>query len=265
MFNTKSISVLGGAAALMLSTAASADTFVLVHGAFQDASSWDRVVPLLEDAGHTVVAVDLPGRDAEGADAQAVGLADHIATAQAAVEAAGEPVILVGHSFGGMTISGVAEAVPDQVDLLVYLAAYIPVSGDSMESLALSDGDNRFTQQTFVIAADYSHATILPEHQLLVFAHDVNGAQADALWASMVREPLAPIATPIELTEASFGTVEKSYIRTLDDGAVSTPLQTMMIERAGVEAVTDIAGGHAPYLTRPEELAGMLLDIAAGR
>lgn len=238
-----------------------ADTFVLVHGAFQDASGWESVADTLEAEGHTVIAVDLPGRNAQGDEAKAASLQSYIDTAVAAVEATTEPVILVGHSFGGFTISGVAEAVPDRVELLVYLAAYVPESGESMEKLAISDTDNHFEETTFVIAQDYSHATLLREHQVKVFAQDATEEQAAMLEASMIREPLAPIATPINLTGDRFGGVEKAYIRTTSDLTVSTPLQTMMIERGGIERVWDIESGHAPYLTQPEALAAILLDL----
>ncbi len=238
-----------------------AETFVLVHGAFQDASGWQSVSDILEDQGHTVVAVNLPGRDAEGAAAQSATLQAYIDSAAAAVDALDEPAILIGHSFGGMTISGVAEVIPDQIEMLVYLAAYVPESGESMEQLALSDHDNRFEQDTFVIAADYSHATLLTDHQVRVFAQDATAEQAVLLQASMIREPLAPIATPVTLTAENFGSVDKAYIRTLDDGTVSTPLQTMMIERAGISQVRDIDSGHVPYLTQPEALADAILDL----
>ncbi|MEM6891793.1 MAG: alpha/beta fold hydrolase, partial [Pseudomonadota bacterium] len=186
---------------------------------------------------------------------------DYIDTTVAAVVAASEPVILVGHSFGGLTISGVAEAVPARIELLVYLAAYVPQSGESMEKLALSDGDNGFEEGTFVVAPDYSHAMLLPAHQVRVFAQDASSDMAAALQASMIREPLAPIATPVTLTDANYGSVERAAIRTLDDRTVSTPMQNMMIERAEIERVRDIQSGHVPYLTQPEAVAEALLDL----
>lgn len=243
--------------------AAPAETFVLVHGAFQTARSWDAVAAELRQGGHDVVAVDLPGRDASGAAARAVTLAAYVEAVRDAVEAAGEPVVLVGHSFGGMTISAVAEAVPERIGQLVYVAAYVPQSGESMQALAEGDHDNDFTAETFVIAPDHAHAEILAADRVRVFAQDADAARQAALLAGMVREPLAPIGTPVTLSAERFGTVAKAYIRTLDDGAVSTPLQTMMIDRAGIAEVRDLEGGHAPYLTRPTELAAVLVELGA--
>lgn len=256
---------LAAAAALALAAAstspASADAIVIVHGAFQSAADWTEVGERLEEAGHSVALVDLPGRDA----ARAVTLADHVAATQAAVDNAGEPVVLVGHSFGGMTISAVAEARPDEVRRLVYLAAYVPADGESMEALSATDTGNGFSADTFVVAADYSYAEINPRDRGALFASDGTDAQKDDVAARMVREPLGPIATPVSLTPERFEAVDKAYVRTLRDEVVSTELQTRMIERAGIAEIVDIDTGHAPQATRPEELAGALLLVTALR
>lgn len=256
------IKTVAAAIALTLPSVAGADTFILVHGAFQDARAWDSVADQIKAAGHDVVAIDLPGRNATGSEAQAMTLETYIGTVTQAVEAAGNDVVLVAHSFGGMTISAVAERVPDRIRRMIYVAAYVPKSGESMEALAMSDGDNGFTPQTFVIAPDYSYAEILAADQVRVFAQDADAAQAEQLIASMIREPLAPIGTPVTLTDAAFGSVAKAYVRTLEDRTVSTPLQTMMIARAGITDVRDIGTGHAPYLTDPDTLALHILELA---
>lgn len=248
------------AALLGLSTVgARADSYILVHGAFQAGSAWEAVVPHLEAAGHSVVAVDLPGRDASGAAAQAVSLRSYIDAVVAAVRGAEAPVHVVGHSFGGIAISGAAEAVPEGIATLVYVAAYVPADGESMEALAYSDTDNGFTERSFVIAPDYSHATILAEDRARLFAGDGDAAAVARLEASMIREPLGPIATPVTLSAAGFGSVTKAYVRTLQDRTVSPPLQDRMIARAGICRVADLETGHTPYLTAPEALAEAIL------
>jgi pimeloyl-ACP methyl ester carboxylesterase len=244
-----------------MATTAQADTFVLVHGAFQDASGWAATAARLEAAGHTVVAVDLPGRNATGAAAQAVSLADHAAAVRAAVEAAGEAVVLVGHSFGGMTVAAVADAVPERVATAVFVAAYLPLDGESMQGLATGDHDNGFTAETFVVAPDYASATILSADQARVFLNDGTPEQQAALPATMLAEPLGPIGTPVTLG-AGFAGVAKAYIRTARDMTVSLALQDMMIARAGVTEIETLDTGHLPYVTDPEGLAAALLRIA---
>ncbi len=216
----------------------------------------------LEGIGHTAIAVDLPGRDAQGDAAKAITLEAYIDTVAQVIEASNEPVTLVGHSFGGMTISGVAERMPNEFDKLIYVAAYVPLSGESMETLALSDADNRFNVETFVISKDYAHAEILESDQIRVFAQDAEGEEIERLKASIVREPLAPIGTPLSLIKERFGGVAKAYVRTTDDGTVSASLQTMMLERAGITQIVDIDSGHAVYLTEPDALAAALDALA---
>lgn len=260
---------LGAAAWLSIIAAtaipAAADTIVIVHGAFQSAADWGNVGTRLEEAGHIVTLVDLPGRDAEGDAARAVTLADHVAAVETALDAAGAPVVLVGHSFGGMTISAVAEARPGAVRRLVYIAAYVPVDGESMETLAATDTANGFAADTFVLAADYSHAEINPRDRGALFANDGTQVQQADVAARMVREPLEPIGTPVSLTPERFGAVDKAYVRTLRDEVVSTELQTRMIERTGITEIVDIDTGHAPQATRPEELAAAILRLTALR
>ena len=245
-----------------LQSALASQNYLLVHGAFQDSSIWETVQKELVDAGKNVVVVDLPGRNASGEAAKGVTLDDYVKTVSNAVLALNEPVILVGHSFAGMTITAVADQLPDNVDQVVYLAAYVPKSGESMEKLAVADKDNQFTQETFVVSSDYSYASILQEDQVRVFAQDANEQQAQKLKASMIREPLGPIGTPLEFSGDGLSSVKKVFIRTLSDGTVSTALQTRMIERAAIKSVYDIPSGHAPYLTQPEILSDLLLQLS---
>ena len=91
-------------------------TYVLVHGAWHGSWEWEQLTPLLEAEGHRVIAVDLPRTTLE----------DNADAVRAAVESAGEPVILLGHSAGGMWITQAAEYVPDRIATLVYCAAFLP-------------------------------------------------------------------------------------------------------------------------------------------
>src|SRR5215469_6679400 len=96
---------------------------VLVHGLWADASSWSKVTPILQDAGHKVVAVELPLHSA----------ADDIATVKRAIDLAGGPVILVGHSYGGFIITNAGYNNPN-VKGLVYVAAFAPREGQSVST-----------------------------------------------------------------------------------------------------------------------------------
>lgn len=124
-----------------LATISSLLTIVLVHGAWEDASIWSDVTAELEGMGHVVHTVNLPGRAGDTTPTSQITLDSHRDAVLSVVQQSEEPVVLVGHSFGGMTISAVAEAAPEKVERLIYLAAYLPQNGQSLQDLAFS---NRF-------------------------------------------------------------------------------------------------------------------------
>lgn len=243
----------------------SANTFILVHGAFQDASGWAGVAERLTAAGHTAVAVTLPGRG-DGRSAGDVTMADYVAAVQVAIQNADGPVVLVGHSFGGMVISAVAEDNPSNIASLVYVAAYLPrigtKPGDSMQDLAMSDHHGAWKQDSFVVAPDYSTASVNPRDRGAIFANDADAATAEAITSAMVDEPLAPMATPVTLTADRFGSVRTTYIVTLQDKAVSTDLQLTMIGRGSVQEAVPLETGHVPQITAPDALVEALIRAA---
>lgn len=238
-----------------------AETFVIVHGAWQDARAWSGVVKQLEGNGHKAVAVNLPGRDI-AAGARQPSLEDYKQTVLAAIRAAGAPVTLVGHSFGGITISNVAEVAPETSKTLVYVAAFLPVSGESLQAISATDSDSRITPENFVMAPDWTYAEVLERDRQLIFANDAPPELWREITSAMLREPLAPMAEQVTLTPERFGKVRKAYIKTLHDNAVSPALQDRMLARTPVAKVLAIESGHAPSLTQPGALARLLVEAA---
>jgi pimeloyl-ACP methyl ester carboxylesterase len=246
----------------LVSAQDSGKTFVLVHGAFQDSSSWAAVVPLLEAEGHTAITLDLPGHGADETPIGEITLASYRDAVIEVVEQQDEPVILVGHSFGGITISEVAEAVPDQVEALVYVAAYIPRTGDSLAGLAELDHNNGFTEDNFLLAEDFTYAYVLESDFLTIFCGDCTEEQGVTVMATRQDEPLAPLNEPATVTEENFGSVRKVYIMTAEDNAASPQLQAFMISQTPVDHVYALNTSHVPFVTMPEELAALLIAAA---
>src|SRR5712691_2717350 len=104
--------------------AAPKPTIILVHGAFADASSWSKIIPILEHDGYSVTAVQIP----------LTSLADDIATLRRALEGQKGPIVLVGHSYGGAVITGAAASNP-KVKSLVYVAAFAPDANEPVGAL----------------------------------------------------------------------------------------------------------------------------------
>jgi pimeloyl-ACP methyl ester carboxylesterase len=240
--------------------AAAKPTIVLVHGAFQDGqSTWSKVRPALEEKGYKVVVVTLPGRDGDGADPHTLTLEIYRDTVLKAIQAETNPVVLVGHSFGGITITNVAEAAPDKIKALVYLSAYLPQNGESLQSLSKQDPESGLAKPgNLIFPPDYSTATIADSAKADVFANDAQGADRDAIVASLIPEPAGPQAVGVKITDANFGRVRKFYIETLQDHAVTPSLQTQMISHASIVKVTKIDAGHASYITKPKEVAAAI-------
>ncbi len=237
---------------------------VLVHGAFQNADAWARVKSRLTIEGHSVSAVNLPGRDGDVADPQTLSTDDYKQAVLKAVTAQAGSVVLVGHSFGGITISNVGEAAPEKIQALVYLSAYLPQDGDSMRALAQTDADSKLGKDgNFVMTPDYKYGFVKPDKAVEIFGGDATEQDREEIGKSLIREPLAPMAGAAKLTAGRFGKVPKYYIETTNDSVVSPALQERMIASTPVKRVFKIDASHAAYVTRPDDVARAILAVAA--
>jgi pimeloyl-ACP methyl ester carboxylesterase len=235
-------------------TAAPKPEIVLVHGAWEEANIWQAITPLLKEDGYRVVTVTLPGRPSSPLSPDKVSLDLYRDTILSAIGNPARPVVLVGHSFGGITISMAAEAAPQKIKTLVYVAAYLPKDGQSLLELGNSDKDSKIgphlqiMKEKGIIAVEKSARADL-------FCLDCNDQFRAAIPNLIVDEPLAPLATPVHLTADRFGTVDKVYIHTAKDQVVSPSLQAIMVAATPVREEVTIDTGHTPFLTDPHGLA----------
>lgn len=237
---------------------------VLVHGAWSDASAWDRVAAELRARGHTVTAVNLPGHGRDDTPLQDLTLARYVEAVTRALPPDGR-ALLVGHSMAGMVISQVAENAPARVAKLVYVAAYLPRDGESLYQLSMRDQGSQVGKHWR--QADpkaYSPATIAPEGLVATFCADCSPADQQMLLATHQAEAVPPLGTPVKLSAERFGRVPRAYVHTTQDAAVSFDLQRAMLAAAGGAApVIALETSHMPMLTRPRALADAI--EAAGR
>jgi len=233
-------------------------TIVLVHGAWADATAWQAVVPLLKAQGHEVIAVNLPGHGNDATSFANISLQSYVDVVKNAIGDR-KNVILVGHSMAGLVISEVAEEIPGQIKELVYLAAYLPQNGESLLSLAKQDADSHVGKY-LQIDQDTGSANVAKEGVIDVFAADAPAQVGDYLTNNIKPEPLAPLATPVALTDGKFGSVKKVYIHTTDDHAVSFTLQKTMVKNNGhVSKEYSLPSSHTPFISMPDKLAAILL------
>ena len=117
--------------------------FVLIHGAWHGAWCWYKLAAVLRAAGHMVTCPDLPGHGVDRTPTADVTLASYVGRVVEVLDAALEPVVLLGHSMGGAVVTQAAEERPDRVRHLVYLAAFAPGDGQSVFQVARADPDDR--------------------------------------------------------------------------------------------------------------------------
>ena len=134
-------------------------TYVLIHGAWHGGWCWDKVVPLLEKDGHKVEAPDLPGHGNDKTPIPEISLQAYADRVCEILDAQSEPVILVGHSMGGVVITQAAEYRPDKIKKLVYLTAFLLQNGEFLLQYGEPDKD-ALVLPNLIMAEDQSYATV---------------------------------------------------------------------------------------------------------
>ncbi|WP_216843014.1 alpha/beta fold hydrolase [Granulicella sp. S190] len=234
--------------------AAQKPTIVLVHGAFEDSQVWGHVTAKLKADGYKVVVVDLPGRPSNPMPPDKVSLDLYRDTVIKALDATNGPAVVVGHSFGGIVISAAAEQTPKKIKTLVFLAAYLPQNDDSLVSMAQKDADAKIGPH-LQIEKEKGIASIDYASRADLFANGAPEALRQAIPDLILDEPLAPLATPVKVTGANFGKVDKVYIHTAYDQVISPAFQAQMVANTPVRAEFTLQTGHTAFLTDPNGLA----------
>lgn len=238
-------------------------TYVLVNGAFQAAYGWDKVKAELESKGNEVLVVELPGHGTDETVPANITMDSYRNKVVATIKPLPGKVILVGHSLGGIIISAAAEVVPDKIERLVYIAAFVPRDGESLLAIAGQDSESELIP-LFVPSQD--HLTIgisdfakLPD----VFCADASQEDKKVLLDKFRPEPAVPLANAVTLTPTKFGTVAKSYIKTLQDRALGKTLQNKLISENAIKDVREIESSHCPHLSKAQDLSNLLISIAS--
>lgn len=176
------------------------------------------------------------------------------------LEGMNQPSILVAHSMGGIAASQASELAPALIEQLVYVAAFMPKDADTLLELAEADSSAEvFPHLTF--AADGSRTYFDRDATADVFYNDCT--PEDAAWATqrLTSQPTQPYLDRLQLTDSGHGSVRRTYLRTLMDRAVTPEFQAIMCERHPPDRVVDLASGHSPFLSRPRDLAQILVGI----
>ncbi|MBI3092151.1 MAG: alpha/beta fold hydrolase [Candidatus Tectomicrobia bacterium] len=235
-------------------------TYVLIHGAWHGGWCWEKVAPLLQRDGHTVVAPDLPGHGQDPTPTAEVTLERYARRVCEVLAAQPEPAILVGHSMGGIIITQAAEDCPRRIRRLVYLTAFLLRNGESRLTLTPPDTVS-LVRPNMVLAADGKSATIRPEAVREVFYADCPEEDARRAAARLVPQALQPLGAAVRTSEANFGRIPRAYIECLNDRAIAPHLQKVMYTRLACAPVISMNTSHSPFYAAPEELAAHLSTL----
>lgn len=238
-------------------------TFLLVHGAWHSGRCWDRVVPLLEAAGHRVLAPSLTGYgDRAHLLGPEVGLDTHVADIVELITAGDlTEVVLVGHSYAGLVISSAANEVPDRVAQLVYVDAMVPEDGETAVDV------QPISQALIDLAAksgDGWRVPPLPERPPPYGLFGVTDP-ADVAWlrAMLSDQPVRCLQQPVRLDNPALNAVPRTHIHcvgAVPEGITRRPVPALQ-PNGSPSQVWELPTGHDCMITMPDELASLLLKL----
>jgi pimeloyl-ACP methyl ester carboxylesterase len=233
-----------------VSTSASPATIVLVHGAWHGSWCWQRVLPLIQQRGYTVRTIDLPSI---GADPQsAVNLSTDAATVRSRLDQIQGPIVLCGHSYGGMVLSLAAARHP-AVRHLVYLCAFLP---DDNQSLVDIGGGK---PEPWIQVDERGNTIPDPSLTPTLFYNDCDRETQD--WAAR-RISSMPVATFLErVPRPAWHDIESTYVVCSRDQAIPVDLQRQVLAPRATHTI-ELDSSHSPFFSQPQALSDLLIARA---
>jgi pimeloyl-ACP methyl ester carboxylesterase len=277
-------------------------TFVFVHGAWHGAWCWSETVRLLTEQGYPAIALDLPGHGitaqfpaaylgspqnlgalaTEVSPLAALSINDYrdavLKTVRGLTQGGSGPVILVGHSLGGATLSLVGEAEPKLVRKLVYLSAFVPVVLDSVlgyltrEDFSASEVPPIFAGDPGVVACVRLNHKSSDSAYVAKSKSAFYGDVSDTTFAAVANlltpdEPIGAFAGKVVPTVSGWGSVPRAFIRCTEDRAIPVLGQDNMIAEADAFTPNNkfvqktLATSHSPFVSNPQALVSTLLEL----
>jgi pimeloyl-ACP methyl ester carboxylesterase len=219
---------------------------VLVHGAWADGSSWSKVIPILKNAGHRVIAVQLPLHS----------VADDVTTVKRAIDLVGGPTLLVGHSYGGFVITNAGYNNPN-VTGLVYVAAFAPDEGQAISNFV----DPATLPPGFFIFDSGGFGYINPEMFHEAFVQDVNMTEADIM--AVVQKPAHQSLLAEPSGPPAWKQLPTWYQVSESDHIIPPDAQRQFAQQMNATTIS-VNASHASPVSHPDEIAQLILNATKG-
>ncbi len=234
---------------------------LLVHGAAHDSSCWDLMIPLLEEQGYRVHTLTLSGHGNNKVSHFRVSVSTYAEDICAKARKIGSPVVLVGHSLGGASISMAAEKCPELFSQMVYLTAIVPdergrsiltnskkITNDNMEKagkISLLNGSIFYT----------------PDEVSEYFYNECSSEVKSKAARHLCAQPMRPFLSRLKWTEAKLGSIEKYYIECTLDNCIYIDAQRGMQNNMKFSKIASLKSDHSPFLSMPEQLAKSIAEL----
>ena len=234
-------------------------TFLIAHGAWSAGWSWKKMRPLLSDRGHELFTPTYTGvgERVHLADPE-IGLETHISDILGVLEFEDlRHVFLVGHSYGGMVATGVADRASERLAHLIYLDAFVPRNGQSLFGLLPPDAQTAMSEAVQTVGDGW----LVPQNPL-----PPDTSEEDIAWITprRVMQPRKTFEQPVTLTGA-VDRLSKTYVYCLRPGPVDVFRDFARRARSEGWDYFEIDSSHSPHITAPESLADLLDKIATGK
>ena len=240
------VSLSAAIAAPAYSKPAEKPAIVLVHGAFADAASWNKVIPILQRDGYEVTAVENPLQS----------LSSDVEWTKRVIDAQNKSVVLVGHSYGGAVITGVAADDP-KVKALVYVAAFGPEAGEPVGAF----GDKYPVKLGEALRPDSAGFLYIDRSRFReLFAADLSATETAVLAAS--QKPVNGTVFGASVPVAAWKSIPSWYMVATEDHAINPDLERFYAKRMGATTV-EIKSSHVPFASHPAEVAKVIEQAAA--
>ncbi|HWZ57942.1 MAG TPA: alpha/beta hydrolase [Gemmatimonadaceae bacterium] len=229
-----------------MSTSDKQPTIVLVHGAWADGTSWQHVIPLLERDDYTVIAVQIALES----------LADDVAVTKRVIRAQPGPVVVAGHSYGGMVMTSAAAGEPN-VQALVYISAFAPDAGESIAAVSANFAPTPAVAAGVPDAAGYLYLDRAKFHD--VFCADVSDAEAAVMNA--VQKPLNSAIFGATLDAAAWKSIPSWFLVSQEDRAINPDQERFYAKRMNAKTI-EVKSSHVSLVSHPVEVTKLIEEAA---